>query len=290
MKMIRWLTVAAVLAAFSASAVTDEWQAAIGPLKTPWAKDVSPRNVWKEYPRPQMARKDWLNLNGLWDYTIIETNVPDAIFVSGREFLVPFPVESALLEWARCGGWMRNSHLVYRRTFKLPKKWNGRHVLLHFGAVDWETKVFINGAEAGSHIGGYDPFTFDITAALKPGEAQEIMVDVFDPTDTGGQPRGKQIHNPNGIWYTPTSGIWQTVWLEPVPETSLDGLLITPDLDHNTLRLSAQVRSGSGDETAEAVAFEDGKEVGRSSGRAGVGTANSHSAAETLVAGTSVLI
>ena len=266
MKMTRWLIVAALLTTFTAFAVDDAFHAAIGPLKTRWAKDVSPRKVWAEYPRPQMIRKDWLNLNGVWDYTIAETNVARPLSYQGR-ILVPFPVESAL------SGVMRKldekSHLVYRRSFKIPKGWKDRHVLLHFGAVDWQTKVFINGAEAGVHRGGYDPFTFDITTALKSEGSQEIVVDVVDPTDKGGQPRGKQVRDPKGIFYTPTSGIWQTVWLEPVPETSLDDLLITPDLDHNALRVSAQAWFGHGDEVVEAVAFANGREVGRSSGKAG---------------------
>jgi len=266
MKIIRWLLAAATLTTFTVFAVDDEFHAAIGPLQTRWAKVVTPGNVWSEYPRPQMVRKSWLNLNGVWEYTIIETKVPAPASYQGR-ILVPFPVESAL------SGVMRRldekHHLVYRRSFKIPRNWHGQRVLLHFGAVDWETKVFINSVEVGGHRGGYDPFTFDITTALKPGGAQEIVVDVFDPTDKGGQPRGKQVLEPKGIVYTPTSGIWQTVWLEPVPETSLDDLLITPDVDHNTLRLSAQVRAGSGDEEVDAVAFENGKEVGRGSGKAG---------------------
>jgi beta-galactosidase/beta-glucuronidase len=265
MKMIRWLTVVAALTTFTAWAGDDEWHAAIGPLKTRWAKDVSPRNVWPEYPRSQMARKDWLNLNGLWEYTIIGTNMPAPASYQGK-ILVPFPVESAL------SGVMRRldekHHLVYKRAFELPKSWNGQHVLLHFGAVDWETKVFINEADVGTHRGGYDPFTFDITKALKPGQSQEIRVDVFDPTE-GGQPRGKQSRQPKGIFYTPTSGIWQTVWLEPVPETSVEDLLLVPDLDHSALRLTAEARSGKGDEMVDAAAFANGKEVGRTSGPAG---------------------
>jgi beta-galactosidase/beta-glucuronidase len=261
MKMIRWLIVAAVFTTFTALAVDDEFHAAIGPLKTRWAKDVSPRNVWPEYPRPQMTRKDWLNLNGVWEYTIIETNVPAPSSYQGR-ILVPFPVESAL------SGVMRRldekHHLVYRRAFKVPRGWHGQHVLLHFGAVDWETKVFINGAEVGNHRGGYDPFTFDITSALKPGSAQEIVVDVFDPTDKGGQPRGKQVSKPEGIVYTPTSGIWQTAWLEPVPEDRIDNIIILPDVDGNALHV--MVDGGSVQDEIEAIAFDHGREVGRVTG------------------------
>ena len=263
MKMIRWLLVTTVLTTRTALAGDDQWQAAIGPLKTRWAKDVSPGKVWTEYPRPQMVRKNWLNLNGVWDYTIIETNVPAPSSYQGK-ILVPFPVESAL------SGVMRRldekHHLVYRRAFKLPKSWKDQRVLLHFGAVDWETKVFINGQEVGSHRGGYDPFTFDITPDLIPGEAQEIKVDVFDPTEAG-QPRGKQVRKPEGIMYTPTSGIWQTVWLEPVPQDLFfSNLVITPDLDHNLVRLSARVENGDVGQVVEAVVSENGREVGRCRG------------------------
>jgi beta-galactosidase/beta-glucuronidase len=264
MKMIRWFVMGAALATGAAFAAGDEWQPAIGPLKTRWAKDVAPGKVWTEYPRPQMVRKDWLNLNGLWDYTIIDTNVPSPSSYQGK-ILVPFPVESAL------SGVMRRldekHHLVYRRTFKLPGSWKGRHVLLQFGAADWQTEVFINSESVGTHRGGYDPFTFDITTALKSGPVQEILVDIFDPTE-GGQPRGKQVRKPEGICYTPTSGIWQTVWLEPVPELNIVDLFISPDVDHSLVRVVANCNGvGSGD-LVEAVVSENGKEIGRKRGGA----------------------
>jgi beta-galactosidase/beta-glucuronidase len=267
MKLFQFFVLAAFLGGSTVLAASDEWRPAAGPLCTRWAKDVSPTNVWPEYPRPQMVRQNWLNLNGLWDYAIVGANAAEPSSYEGR-ILVPFPVESAL------SGVMRplddKSRLVYRRTFEAPKRWKKQTVLLHFGAVDWDARVFVNNTEVGHHCGGYDPFTFDITAALQPGRKQEIRVDVLDPTEAG-QPRGKQSRAPEGIFYTSTSGIWQTVWLEPVPATSLDELLATPDVDHGAMRLSAKVRAAAGDETLTAIVFKHGGEIGRVSGPASAG-------------------
>lgn len=210
------------------------WQPAEGPLRTRWAKDVSPANAHPEYPRPQFVRSEWLNLNGLWDFAIApkEDTSPRAL---DSQILVPFPVESAL------SGVMKpvseNERLWYRRTFELPRKWYGRRILLNFGAVDCETTVWVNGKEVGRHRGGYDGFSFDITEQVKPVGPNELVVSVWDPTDAGTQPRGKQVRKPHGIWYTSTSGIWQTVWLEPVSAAHLSGLKITPDVDNNSVRV-----------------------------------------------------
>jgi beta-galactosidase/beta-glucuronidase len=183
---------------------------------TRWAADVSPTNALPDYPRPQLARADWLNLNGLWDYAITPDSVEKLPPFTGK-ILVPFPVESAL------SGVMTNldehSKLWYRRSFSVPASWRGQRVRLHFGAADWRCEVWVNGREIGQHQGGYDAFTFDITDALQWGSTNEISVCVTDPTE-GDQPRGKQSRKPEGIFYTSTSGIWQTVWLEPVPEIS----------------------------------------------------------------------
>jgi beta-galactosidase/beta-glucuronidase len=207
------------------------WQPAAGPLKTRWAKDVSPENAHPEYPRPQMVRQDWLNLNGLWDFAITSKDAKRATFQT--QILVPFPVESAL------SGVMRpvseNDRIWYRREFEVPHKWKGRRLLLHFGAVDYEATVWVNGKEIGQHRGGYDAFSFDITDALNPSGPDELIVTAWDPTDAGTQPRGKQVRKPNGIWYTSTSGIWQTVWLEPVNAAYITGLKITPDVDNSAV-------------------------------------------------------
>lgn len=229
----------------------EEWKPAEGPLKTRWAKDVSPSNALPEYPRPQMVRKDWLNLNGLWDIKLGDG--------TESKILVPFAIESAL------SGVMKHSdRMSYRRSFEVPKDWAGRQVLLHFGAVDWETKVSLNGKELGVHRGGYDGFSFDITAALKAEGAQEITVDVFDPTNDGGYARGKQTLTPRSIMYTATSGIWQTVWIEPVAVSHIEALKMVPDVDGGNLRLTV---TGSG--TVEASVSDGGAELAKVSGEAG---------------------
>jgi hypothetical protein len=193
---------------------------------TKWANDVTPDKVHPEYPRPQMVRKEWQNLNGLWDYAVTAKDADAPKEYQGK-ILVPFPIESALSGVMKSVG--ERKRLWYRRTFEVSKTWKEKRVLLHFGAVDWETTVWVNGKKLGDHRGGYDAFSFDITDALKKDGKQELVVGVLDPSDGGTQPRGKQVRKPEGIWYTPTTGIWQTVWLEPV--TVISSLTIKPDLD-----------------------------------------------------------
>ncbi len=212
------------------------------PLITQWGKEVDPQHTLPDYPRPQMARPDWLNLNGVWDLSLASKRAVD--FKYDQKILVPFPVESAL---GGVKGKVDDDTVVrYRRTFTIPSEWAGKKVLLHFGAVDWSTDVKVNGKEVGTHKGGYDPFTFDITDSISKTESQSIEVEVTDPTDTGTQPRGKQTLKPGGIFYTPTSGIWQTVWLEPVPDLHIQWLTITPDYDKGEVRVKADVSGGEG--------------------------------------------
>jgi len=234
MKHLTYIITAMCSLALVPSARAAEWQPASGPLKSRWAKDVSPANALPEYPRPQMVRKDWLNLNGLWDIKLGDG--------AESKILVPFAIESAL------SGVMKHvDRVTYRRSFEIPKGWSGQQVLLHFGAVDWETKVTLNGKELGVHRGGYDAFSYNITDALKTGGAQEITVEVFDPTDLGGQPRGKQKLKPGSIMYTPTTGIWQTVWLEPVVPTYIESLRIVPDVDQGCVRVKVAAVAGKDD-------------------------------------------
>ncbi len=232
--LIRLIVAALILQITSLQA--EDWQPKKAPLMTRWAKDVSPEKVHPEYPRPQMVREKWVNLNGLWDYKIVEGgNQPQGAsprFDSAKpekwdgKILVPFPIESAL------SGVMQrvpdNGRLWYRRSFTTPEIQKDGRLLLHFGASDWETVVSVNGKKVGEHRGGYDPFTFDITDALKPSGEQELVVEVNDPTDGSFQPRGKQIRKSHGIWYTPTTGIWQTVWLEPVNRTRIESISVVP--------------------------------------------------------------
>ena len=252
------------LLAVTTSAFGDEpaWHPAKGPLLTHWASEVTPTNAHPEYPRPQMVRSDWLTLNGLWDYAItpVLSNAPRTF---QGQILVPFPVESAL------SGVMQRldqtNLLWYRRHVAIPPSWQGQHVRLHFGAVDWQARVCVNGKLAGQHRGGYDRFSFDITDQLRETGEQEIAVAVADPTEAD-QPRGKQSRKPEGIFYTPCSGIWQTVWLEPVPALCIDRLKSTPDVDGKVVRVRAAVNSLSEKLRVEVVASAGGKEAGRANG------------------------
>jgi beta-galactosidase/beta-glucuronidase len=223
------------------------WQPVSGNLLTRWAKDVTPENAWREYPRPQIVRSEWQNLNGLWEYAITPKDRSDFPVAQG-EILVPFPLESALSGVKRTLD--PGERLWYRRTFRVPPAWQGKRLLLHFGAVDWEAEVHINGHIVGTHRGGYLPFWFDITQALQPGD-NELIVAVTDPTDASWQARGKQVLEPKSIWYTAVSGIWQTVWLEPVPDTFIAGLKITPNLDAGTVRV--EIKAGGAANQLEGV-------------------------------------
>jgi len=238
------------------------WHPVESPLMTRWAAAVSPTNDHPEYPRPQMVRPDWQNLNGLWDYAITSANLTPPAQFEGK-ILVPFPVESALSGVKR--HFDETSVLWYHRHFRVPPEWSARRVRLHFGGVDWSSRVLVNGEEIGQHTGGFDRFSFDITPALKWSGDEELTIAVMDPTE-GDQPRGKQSRNPEGIFYTPSSGIWQTVWLEPVPEACIDSLRFTPDVETRSLRLQVAVNSLAPSLRVEAVALVDGREVGRITG------------------------
>ena len=235
------------------------------PLVTRWTKDVNPKNPLPEYPRPQMVRAQWMNLNGLWEFVeATEKDSPPFGKKLGGAILVPFPIESAL------SGVMKHvDRLWYRRTFEIPKKWSGQRILLHFGAVDWETSVYVNGTLIGSHRGGYDPFSFDMTDALKKNGAQEILVGVYDPTDSGDQPRGKQVLKPGGIWYTPTTGIWQTVWIEPVPEVYISRLRLIPDPNVSQFRLFVETSKPFAGISVAAQVRQNGKTIASVSGLPG---------------------
>lgn len=211
--------------------ISAQWQSAGDKIKTRWATQIDVKNVLPEYPRPIMERSEWQNLNGLWNYAILPVGKQKPTNFDGQ-ILVPFAVESSLSGVQKHVG--KDNELWYQREFTVPSKWRNNKVLLHFGAVDWKTDVWVNGVKVGQHTGGYTPFSFDITPALVNGN-NTLIVKVWDPTDQGYQPRGKQVNKPEGIWYTPVTGIWQTVWLEPVPKTYIDNIKVTPDVDKNIL-------------------------------------------------------
>ena len=241
------------------------WAPKQSQIMTEWAKEVDPANPLPEYPRPQMVRSDWMNLNGVWQFQAGTTN--DSVPVNQKladEILVPFPMESAL-----SGVMKHHDRAWYRRTFTTPKNWSGQQILLHLDAVDWEAEIFINGQSVGLHQGGYDPISYDITRFLKAGAEQELIVRIYDPTDAAGEPRGKQTLHQGGIMYTPTSGIWQPVWLEPVPTTSIADLKLVPDIDAGKLKVTVNLSGSMAGVDVKAIARIGGKIVGEISGAPG---------------------
>nr|WP_228724219.1 sugar-binding domain-containing protein [Spirosoma sp. KUDC1026] len=209
------------------------------PIMSRWEKQVTAENAWREYPRPQMVRPQWQNLNGLWEYAITPKAAPAPTSFSGQ-ILVPFALESTLSKVTK--PLTDEQRLWYRRNVTIPRDWSGQRVLMHFGAVDYECSLWVNGGLVGSHTGGSDAFSFDITEYLKDGQNQ-LVLGVTDPTSNDEQPRGKQLTKPNSIWYTPVSGIWQTVWLEPVPkENYIDEIRVTPEVDSSRLRVEVLLR------------------------------------------------
>lgn len=236
----------------------NNWKMVEDKISTPWAKQIDVNAPLPEYPRPQMERDTkWINLNGLWEYAIrkVDESVPTQF---DGKILVPFAVESALSGVGKTVG--KENNLWYKTTFTMPKGTNGKKTLLHFGGVDWRTEVLINGKSAGIHEGGNIPFTMDITSLLKRGE-QELIVKVWDPTDEGPQPRGKQVNKPRGIWYTPMTGIWQTVWLESVPQTYITSFKQTPDIDNKKLNISVNVPEAKAGDIVRISAWSAGKKV-----------------------------
>ena len=236
--------------------LTAQWKPAGDKIKTKWAETIDTDNVLNEYPRPIMKRGDWKNLNGLWKYSITEYGNAKPNSFDG-DILVPFAVESSL------SGVMKNvgssKEIWYETNFTVPKKWKGKQILLHFGAVDWKADIWLNNVKIGSHSGGYTPFTFDISPFLS-NTSQTLTVKVWDPNSDGQQPRGKQVNDPNGIWYTPVTGIWQTVWLEPVNTKSINDIKTLANIDNNTVNIKADVKNAVYGDIVEVTVF-DGEKV-----------------------------
>lgn len=226
-------------------------------IKTIFYNSVSRDIPLNEYPRPQFRRDFWVNLNGSYDYAVTDENTVFPEKYTGK-ILVPFAVETSLSGVEKT--FHKDERLWYRRYFSLGDEFKDKRVILNFGAVDWECKVYVNRQPAGSHTGGYNSFSFDITDIVKKDEENELTVYVYDPTDEGWQQRGKQALKSHGFWYTGTSGIWQTVWLEAVPFDSIDNIKIIPDIDEGTVEISSEIHSGEAYALKGKISYK-GKEV-----------------------------
>jgi beta-galactosidase/beta-glucuronidase len=231
-----------------------QWSPAGDRIKTRWAAQVDPSKPLPEYPRPVMERERWANLNGLWDYAIREAGAVEPTEWDGK-ILVPFALESSLSGVQKRLG--KDNELWYNRTFDIPAGWKGNNIMLHFGAVDWKADVWLNGIRIGGHTGGYAPFSFDITPYLKSGR-QSLTVRVWDPTSESHHPRGKQTDRPEGIWYTPVSGIWQTVWIEPVAAKHIASVGTVPDIDRACLSVEAKLTAAVTPGDIVEVTLRDG--------------------------------
>jgi len=242
-----------------------QWHKATPIMQTRWFDEVSPTNALPEYPRPQMTRTEWLTLNGLWEFAAARAGEqPPFNTTLNQQILVPYPVEAPL-----SGIGHTETRMWYRRMFNAPNAWNGQHLRLNFGAVDWQSAIYVNGQRAGEHTGGYDGFSIDITPYLKAAGPQEIIVGVYDPGEAGGQPRGKQSFTSHEIWYTSTSGIWQTVWIEPVAPVAIQDLRLITDIDAGMLRVTVALSEQASGYTLNAVAFDGGSQVASISGLPG---------------------
>lgn len=252
---IKALLTLAVFAVFNIN-TSAQWKPQGDKIKTSWAETIDPDNVLSEYPRPIMERGKWKNLNGLWNYAILPLGEQEPTKYDGK-ILVPFAVESSLSGVMKHLG--AENELWYNQSFSIPSDWKGKNILLHFGAVDWKTEVFLNDIKIGTHTGGFTPFSFDITPYLKSGN-QKLVVKVWDGTDKGFQPRGKQVNKPESIWYTPVSGIWQTVWLEPVSNKHITDLRILPDIDSRKLSVDVATINTSVSDLVEVI-IKDGAKI-----------------------------
>ncbi len=261
MKLKHIFAAAVAVTALASCNQQPEWTPAGDHIMTTWGENLDPQNVHPEYPRPQMERAEWMNLNGLWEYAITDI-AAEPVEYDGH-ILVPFAVESALSGVGRSVN--ENQALWYERKFEVPGAWDGQRIMLNFGAVDWKAEVYVDGQKAGEHTGGYTPFSMDITDFLAKGKKHELKVKVTDKTDKWFQPRGKQVSEPGGIWYTAVTGIWQTVWMEPVAASYVKSYLADADIDNGVLNVKADAVLAEGD-VCEVVLFADGAPVAKAEG------------------------
>lgn len=243
-----------------------QWKPAGDKLKTKWATEINPKSVLPEYPRPQLERTEWLNLNGEWDYAIMPKGQAEPSTFDGK-ILVPFAIESSLSGVMKEVG--EKNELWYKREFTVPSAWRNKNIKINFGAVDWKADVFINDIMIGSHQGGFTPFSFDITPYLTGKSTHKLVVRVWDPSDKGYQPRGKQTSNPEGIWYTPVTGIWQTVWLEPVAAEHITAVKAIPDIDNGIMNVTVEASSCNPTHIIDVRITDKGRTVATAKGLAG---------------------
>jgi len=235
-----------------------QWKPAGDKIKTSWAEKIDVKNVLPEYPRPLLERSEWVNLNGLWDYAILKAGFAEPSKFDGQ-ILVPFAVESSLSGVQKTVG--DENEVWYKRNFTVPAKWKNNKILLHFGAVDWKSEIWLNDIKIGTHTGGYTPFTFDIQPFLNKTGDQKLVVRVWDPTDNGFQPRGKQTSKPNGIWYTAVTGIWQTVWMEPVADKYIENIRTTSNIDKSQLTVNVVSNGTTAADVVEVKVYDGKNEI-----------------------------
>lgn len=241
------------------SCISFAWSPQGDKIKTRWAEQVTIENAWQVYPRPQLKRTEWKNLNGLWEYQVVSMDQKKKDVQYDGEILVPFSIESSLSGVGK--RFNPTDRLWYRREFTIDPEWKNRQVLLHFGAVDYECQVWVNNKLVGKHTGGNNPFSFDITRFLNKRGVQVVELGVTDPTDTESISRGKQQLDQRGIWYTPVSGIWQTVWLEPVNSAHIQSVLPETNIQDGTVTLHLGIAEPVGNESLQVKVFDEGKNI-----------------------------